>query len=119
MARILVVEDDKDLLFLYQAQLTRQGHEITVCEKTAEALMYLAHDEFDIIVLDMNMPDEPGLAVIEFVNGDPRLHHIEIIVISAGGQYRAACAQLGVDQYLVKPVPMRQLFALIDEVLQV
>ncbi len=117
MARILVVEDDKDLLFLYQAQLGRQGHQITVCERTAEALVYLAHDDFEIIILDMNMPDETGLVVIEFVNANPRLHHIEIIVISAGGQYRAACAERGVDQYLVKPVPMRQLFALIDEVL--
>lgn len=117
MAHILVVEDDLDLQFLYEATLGRLGHVVASASRTSEALLMLTHEEFDLVILDMNMPDAPGVKVIEFARGDARLRHVPMIVISADAQWRRPCLDLGIEHFLVKPVPTRRLFALLDEIL--
>ncbi len=117
MARILVVEDDTDLLFLYETMLSRQGHEVVRAEKTADAILLLTHDDYDLIILDMNMPDTSGIKVLEFVRDDARLDGIPVVVVSANGQWRGPCFELGVEHFLIKPVPTRQLFGLLDTLL--
>lgn len=117
MARILVVEDDFDLLQLYKAALSRPGHQVILAAKTAEALAYLAQDAFDLVILDMNMPDIPGIRVIEHVQADPRLRDLPIVVISANPHYLPSVRALGVEHFLVKPVPMRELLSLIGALL--
>lgn len=109
MARILVVEDDHDLLSLYKAVLSRPGHTVSPAAKTAEALSLLDRESFDLVILDLNMPDIPGVHVIERVQGDERLHNLPVVVISANQQYVQAVQAMGVAQFLIKPVPMRDL----------
>jgi len=117
MAHILVVEDDLDLQFLYEATLGRLGHVVTSAARTAEALVLLTHEEFDLVILDMNMPDAPGIKVLQFARGDTRLNDVPIIVISADAQWRRPCFDMGIEHFLIKPVPTRRLFALLDELL--
>ena len=117
MAHILVVEDDLDLQFLYEATMGRLGHVVTTAARTAEALVLLTHEEFDLVILDMNMPDAPGIKVIQFAREDARLRKVPMIVISADSQWRHPCEDLGIENFLVKPVPTRRLFALLDELL--
>jgi CheY-like chemotaxis protein len=84
--------------------------------QVSDALVLLTNAEFDLILLDMNMPDAPGVRVIEFVRDDVRLRDIPIAVISANENWREPTEQLGVTHFLTKPVPMRDLLALVDDI---
>jgi putative two-component system response regulator len=117
MSRILVVEDDRDLQFLYKKSLSHLGHEIVGVRHTADAILHLTSDEFDLIILDMNMPDMPGLRLIEFVHDDIRLQKIPVLVISANENWRSQVYALGVTQFYVKPVTMQTLVMLVDDAL--
>ncbi len=117
MPHILIVEDDEDLQFLYDAALTRYGYTITSAKNTGDAIAYLNNDEFDLIILDINMPDMPGIRVLELKQQDARLHDVPIVVVSAIDQYREQALALGVDYYLIKPLPLQDLLAVISSVL--
>jgi len=117
MARILVVEDDGDLQFLYNKLLTSMGHDIVGARRTADAILHLTNDEFDLVILDMNMPDMPGLRVIEFAHDDIRLRQIPVVVISANENWQAQAQALGVQYFHVKPVTMQALSALVNAAL--
>lgn len=117
MARILVVEDDVDLQFLYETALARYGHEIMSVESAAEGIAYLHADQFDLVILDINLPDTPGLAVAEEAQRNESLHHIPIVVVSAVDQYRMRAHELGVTYFLVKPLALQDLLAIVEEVL--
>lgn len=117
MPVILVVEDDDDLQYLYGSALKRQGYEVIAAKSIADAIVLLTNQDFDAIILDMNMPDAPGFKVAEFVRGDVRLKHIPIIVASATDTLRAQVLALGVRYYLIKPVPLHQLIQIVQEVL--
>lgn len=117
MPHILIVEDDQDLLFLYRTMLERQGYTITTADQSSDALLLLINQDFDLVILDMNMPDIPGIRIIEFARDDIRLRTLPIIVISADPQWRGQCFELGIEHFLVKPVSTPRLFALLDQIL--
>ena len=117
VSRILVIEDDNDLRFLYETAFARLGHEVIAAGNTVEAILHLTNKDVDAIILDLQMPDMPGLRVIEFAHDDVRLRHVPIIVVSADERWRATAAALGVHTYLVKPVSMAQIAAQVDAVL--
>jgi two-component system response regulator PilR (NtrC family) len=117
MSRLLIIEDDNDLRFLYETTLAREGHEVVAAPNTVEALLQLTNKDFDAIILDLQMPDMPGQRVIEFAREDVRLRHVPIIVVSANERWRAAVRALGVHTYLVKPVSMAQLTAQVADAL--
>ncbi len=115
MARILVVEDDQDLSFIYKTALERENHVVTTVANVAEALITLTNADFELIILDMNMPGAPGIRVIEFARNDVRLRNVPILVVSAIDQWRAEATRLGVTRFLAKPVPMQKLLTLVNE----
>ena len=117
MAHILVVEDDEDLLFLYATMFIRQGHSTLKAMTVAEAVQFLNSAPVDLVVLDMNMPDAPGIRVVEWMRQDEHLSHIPIMVISANDQWRKLCEELGVEYFLTKPVSMQQILALLEDIL--
>ena len=117
MARILVVEDDNDLQFIYDKALARLGYEITQAKNTSEAIIYLTTDDFDAIILDINMPDAPGTKVLEFMQGDVRLRNVPVLVVSANEKYRSQVQTLGAKFFLVKPVSLHDLTDAIKDVL--
>jgi CheY-like chemotaxis protein len=117
MPRILTVEDDLDLQFLYDMMLSRHGYEVVRADNTTEALYNLTNSDFDLIVLDMNMPDIPGIRVIEFAREDVRLRHVPILVVSANDHWKKKAMNLGVRHFLTKPVPMEQLVREVNDLL--
>jgi CheY-like chemotaxis protein len=98
--------------------LSRQGHEVTVATNTSAALVRLTNDEFDLLLLDMNMPDTPGIKIIEFVREDVRLKRIPILVVTANHLWLEKVKNFGIKQFLVKPVPLQDLAAAVDKVLK-
>ena len=117
MPRILVVEDDVDLQFLYETALSRYGHAIVSVEKSADGIAHLNADQFDLVILDINLPDIPGLKVAEVMQNDARLQHIPIIVVSAVDKYRMQAQELGVTSFLVKPLALPEMLTVVEQVL--
>jgi DNA-binding response OmpR family regulator len=118
MSKILVVEDDHDLRFLYEMAFSRRGHEVVAVEHTADALVALTNDLFDLMVLDMNMPDVPGIRIVEFVKDDVRLKAIPVMVVSATDQWQEKLIGLPVKRFLLKPVTMEELIEEADKLLE-
>jgi len=114
----LIVEDDKDLQFLYGSVLKHQGNTVVAALSITDAIIRLTNEDFDAIILDMNMPDAPGLKVVEFARGDVRLKNVPIIIDSANENFRAEALALGVRYYLIKPVPLQQLLQIVATVLK-
>ncbi len=117
MSAILVVEDDDDLRFLYEQALARSPHQVTSARRASEGMLHLTNEDFDLLILDLNLPDLPGLRVLEFMQSDVRLRALPVIVISANDRWRPEAEALGVFHFVVKPVSIQHFLDLVDEAL--
>lgn len=115
MAIVLVVEDDADLRYLYDAALTHCGHTVMTAPETIPALLQLTNRAIDVIVLDIVLPDLPGTRLLEFMRGDPRLRTIPVIAVSANESSRERALALGAACFITKPVRLKALAAMIDQ----
>jgi len=117
--RILVVDDEPDLLELLELTLSRMGLD-TVCAQTVgEAVRLLDKEPFDLCLTDMRLPDGEGLRVVEHITHKGL--DVPVAVITAFGSAENAVAALkaGAFDYLAKPVALEQLRALVKQALKV
>jgi DNA-binding response OmpR family regulator len=112
-ATILVVDDNPDALFMLHRLLGRQGYRVRTAAGGRAALMVLAAELVDVIVLDVMMPDMNGLAVCRVLRQDPRLSRIPVILLTASDEAdtRIAAMSLGVSEFVTKPVDTRDFGA--------
>ncbi|MFZ5780734.1 MAG: response regulator [Pseudomonadota bacterium] len=117
MPHILVVDDDTRLRELLKSFLSRNGFRVTVASHADEARQRLAALDFDLIVLDVMMPGETGLA---FATDLRRTDDVPILMLTAMGEAkdRVAGLETGVDDYLGKPFEPRELLLRIQNVLR-
>ncbi|MBS0319269.1 MAG: sigma-54-dependent Fis family transcriptional regulator [Proteobacteria bacterium] len=117
--KILVVDDEPDLLELLELTLSRMGLDTTRAESVAEAIRYLDREPFDLCLTDMRMPDGEGLRVVEHITA--KALDVPVAVITAHGSAENAVAALkaGAFDYLAKPVALEQLRALVKQALKV
>src|SRR5205809_4963466 len=117
--RVLLVDDEPDLLELLELTLSRMGLDTTRAESVAEAIRLLDSDSFDLCLTDMRLPDGPGLKVVEHIN--QKGLDLPVAVITAYGSAENAVAALkaGAFDYLAKPVALEQLRALVKQALKV
>ena len=104
-AHILVVDDLEDNRAVLERRLGRQGHSVASAGGGHAALERLAREKFDLVLLDVMMPDLDGLAVLERMKGDAKLRDIPVIMISALDDVASvvACIQRGAEDHLTKP----------------
>jgi CheY-like chemotaxis protein len=104
-ARILIVDDLEDNRAVLERRLRRQGHSVESAAGGRAALERLARERFDLVLLDVMMPDLDGLAVLERMKGDAGLRDIPVIMISALDDVASvvACIQRGAEDHLTKP----------------
>jgi len=110
---VLVVDDEPDLLTLYELTLLREGHEVETAATVAEAWARLQERVFRLVISDMRLPDGSGL---ELMHRLERAHRPEkVIVITAYGSAENAVEALkaGAFDYLTKPVDLRQFRAVV------
>ena len=103
---LLVVDDSEDNRYTLARLLAREGYgDVTTADDGRQALAALRERAFDLVLLDIMMPEMNGYQVLEAVRADPGLRHVPIIVISAVDQVESVvrCVQLGADDYLTKP----------------
>jgi class 3 adenylate cyclase len=105
-ARLLVADDNKVNRLLLTRSLELQGHRVASAENGRVALEMLRDEVFDLLLLDMEMPELDGFQVLEQMVGDARLSDLPVIVTSSleGVAHVARCLELGADDFLHKPV---------------
>ncbi len=115
--RILIVDDDPGLRELLQRYLTDQGYSVAGVEDGVSMDKYLLNNTVDLIVLDLMLPGEDGLAIAGRLS---KSTHIPIIILSARGEDidRIVGLEVGADDYLAKPFNPRELLARIRAVLR-
>ena len=103
---LLVVDDNEDNRYVLSQQLNIQGYDnITIATNGHEALNNLRSKSFDLVLLDIMMPDLNGYEVLERMRSSPELRDIPVIMISAIGELDSVvrCIELGAEDYLPKP----------------
>jgi adenylate cyclase len=105
-SRVLVVDDNKVNRLLLARSLDLQGHRSALAENGLIALEMLRREPFDLLLLDIEMPEMDGFQVLEQLKADPQLRHLPVIVTSSveGVANIVRCIELGAEDYLRKPV---------------
>jgi DNA-binding response OmpR family regulator len=103
--RVLVVDDNAANRDMLARGLVRQGHGFAQAEHGKQALEMLQAGGFDLVLLDIMMPEMDGFEVLARIKADPNLQHIPVIMISALDQIDAVvrCIEMGAEDYLPKP----------------
>jgi len=117
--KVLIVDDEPDLLELLEMTLSRMGLDTSRAESVADAQRQLDAQSFDLCLTDWNLPDGEGLRVVEHIT--QKALDVPVAVITAFGSAENAVAALkaGAFDYLAKPVALEQLRALVKQALKV
>lgn len=118
--KILVVDDEEDILELVRYNLAREGYKV-VCAASGEAALKLAvADPVDLIILDLMLPGIDGLEVARRLKQDAGTQHTPIVMLSAKGEEADIVTglELGADDYVTKPFSPRILIARIKAVIR-
>jgi two-component system, OmpR family, alkaline phosphatase synthesis response regulator PhoP len=118
--RLLVVDDEPDILELVQYNLRKAQYDVVGVESGEEALAQVRSAPPDLIVLDLMLPGVDGLEVCKALKRDTRTAAIPIVILTARGEEADIVAglELGADDYLTKPFSSRVLLARIRAVLR-
>jgi two-component system phosphate regulon response regulator PhoB len=120
MARILVIEDDRDLQGVLEYNLRRAGHEALCALGGREGLRLARERRPELILLDLMLPDVPGSEVCKALKADAALRDIPVIMLTARGEEidRVVGFEIGAEDYVVKPFSVRELLLRIQAILR-
>jgi DNA-binding response OmpR family regulator len=112
-ARILVVDDEPDLVELVQHHLQKEHYEVVTAPDGDKALAEARRKLPDLVILDLMLPGIDGLEVCRRMRADPRTMHIPIVMLTAKGEEADAVIGLGqgADDYIRKPFGIKELLA--------
>ena len=111
--KILVVEDEKDTLFILDKLLTKNDYQVFTATNGKEALDLMENLLPEVIIADWTMPVMDGLELCNIVKKNEKLKHIYFIILTARASLkdRVAGLDIGADDFLVKPVQNQELLA--------
>jgi two-component system response regulator PilR (NtrC family) len=111
--RVLVVDDEPDLLTLYELALLREGHEVEVAASVAEAWALLAQQVFRLVITDMRLPDGTGMDLMQRLEAARRPEKIIVVTAYGSAENAVEALKAGAFDYLTKPVDLRQFRAVV------
>ena len=102
---LLVVDDNEMNRDMLTRRLERQAYRVTVAVDGRQALEFLDHEQFSLVLLDIMLPVINGYQVLEQMKADQSLSHIPVIMLTAldAADCKAKCMELGAEDYLTKP----------------
>jgi len=118
--KILVVDDEEDILELMDYNLAKEGYIVTCVHSGEEALAEVKSEFYDLIILDLMLPGVDGLEVCKMLKNDSETAHIPIIMLTAKGEDTDIIVglELGADDYITKPFSPKVLIARIRAALR-
>lgn len=116
MSRILIVDDEPDIITLISRYAEREGYEVVTAEDGSQAIDICRKEDFDLIVMDIMMPDTDGFTACKKIK---EFKDIPVIMLSARGTEfdKLFGFEVGVDDYVTKPFSPRELMARIKAVI--
>ena len=112
--RILIVEDDQKLRTMLVKYLRGSGYTVDEAEDGAKGLACMQANTPDAVILDVQMPEVDGPSFLRTARSDPRLAAVPVVVYSGSPADQATATELGARAYLVKPVDLDVLRAVLD-----
>lgn len=118
--RVLVVEDDEMVQLLVEHAIGSEDREIDVVETVAEARTRLSEGDFDLVVLDLFLPDGDGRELLTEIRERPRSAQVQVLVLSGHSSRttKLECFRRGADEFLDKPVDPELLQAAVERQLE-
>jgi CheY-like chemotaxis protein len=122
-ARILLADDSALIRRVARFQLDELAHRVDMVENGLEAVEAIANGDYDLVLMDVRMPDVDGLAATRMIRAAERNsgRHIVVVALTANvleGD-REACIEAGMDDFLAKPLRLEALHAVLDRWLPV
>jgi phosphate regulon transcriptional regulator PhoB len=118
--RILVVDDETDLVQLVTYNLAREGFKVSSASDGEEALDKIKNGRFDLIILDLMLPGIQGNELCRIIRNNPKTNIIPIIMLTAKGDVadKIQGLETGADDYMTKPFSPKELIARVNAVLR-
>lgn len=119
-AKVLVIEDEKDILELIRYNLAREGYQVTTADSGEKGLKAAKSKPPDVIVLDLMLPGMDGLEVCRLLKSDPRTRRVPVIMLTAKSEETDIVTglELGADDYMTKPFSPKVLIARLRKTLR-
>jgi len=119
-AKILIVEDERDIADLLRYNLQEAGFKTDYVRNGADALQRAIEKTPDLILLDLMLPEVDGMIVCRLLKNDPRTKNIPIVMVTAKTEEkdRVAGLELGADDYIIKPFSPREVVLRVSAVLR-
>jgi two-component system, OmpR family, alkaline phosphatase synthesis response regulator PhoP len=117
---ILVVDDDRQLARLMQSYLEQAGYRVVTAYDGTTARQHIQTERPALVVLDVMLPDDDGLDIMQYVRRTPHLAHLPIILLTARVEDidRVLGLEMGADDYITKPFNPREVIARVRAVLR-
>lgn len=107
--RVLIVDDDRDILESIEAAFLSEGALTLTASDGDEAVRLCNEDPPDLVVLDMMLPKRSGFLALEKIKGHEDSPIVIMVTANEGKRHQAYGESLGVDAYMIKPVPLGRL----------
>ena len=119
MARILVVDDDHDVLRVVEKVLNTRPHDVVTAENAVEAMEYLDASSFDVLITDARMPSFSGFELVQTLKNNNRYARLAIAMLTGLREKKdiEKAIRAGVDDYIVKPIDPTLLLQKVDQLL--
>ncbi|MGO4896743.1 response regulator transcription factor [Clostridium perfringens] len=118
--KVLIVDDEEHIRELIKFNLKKEGYDIEVAINGVEALNIIREIKFDLILLDLMLPEIDGLEVCKEIRRNEETSDIPVMMITAKGEEfdKVLGLELGADDYITKPFSIRELMARVKALLR-
>lgn len=118
--RVLVIEDESDILELLRFNLKKEGYEVDTATDGERGVDFAKSRAYDVVLLDLMLPGIDGLEVCRRLRADPRSESLPVIMVTSKGEEADILVGLGIgaDDYVTKPFSIKELLARIRVVLR-
>lgn len=118
--KILVVDDEKDILELIDYNLSKNGYRVKTATTGEEALELIKENDYDLIILDLMLPGIDGFDITKIIKADKHKSSIPIVMVTAKSDEadKVAGLEIGADHYVTKPFSPRELLAIVKATLR-